>query len=155
MKSMHLSGLLIAAGISTAYVAAAQTVTFDFDTATPILSNGQNTPFDQTSGGISAHFSSPSGAAFSVQSDGSTGWRMSRFSGKYISDNNLNKNLLDIKFGQPISRITLTFATADFHQVEVPTTIQLTAYVDSTGGAAVGSANAHGAYAAIRCLWAP
>jgi hypothetical protein len=41
----------------------------------------------------------------------------------------------------------LTFATADFQQVEVPTTLQLTAYRDATGTPPVGTATAHGTYA--------
>lgn len=124
----------------------AQTVTFDFDTGMPALATGQNIPFDQTSGGVTAHFSSPSGSVFSVQTDVSTGWTMSQFSGKYLYDNNLNRNALDIQFSQPLTKITLTFATADFQQVETPTTIQLTAYLDSTATPAVGSATAHGTY---------
>ena len=46
-----------------------QTVTFDFDSGTPTLSRGQSTPFEQRSGGITAQFSSPTGAAFSIQND--------------------------------------------------------------------------------------
>jgi uncharacterized protein (TIGR03437 family) len=123
------------------------TVTFDFDTGTPALTPGVSIPFDQTSGGITAHFSSPSGSAFSVQTDSTTTFRLSKFSGNYLYDNNNNRNALDIKFSQPVTSITLAFATADFQQVEVPTTIQVTAYVDSTATVAVGSNTAHGIYA--------
>jgi uncharacterized protein (TIGR03437 family) len=122
-------------------------VTFDLDTGTPILAARQSTPFTQTSGGITASFSSPSGAAFSIQSDSTTGWHLSRFSGNYISDNNLNANVLVVQFSQPITSISFTFATADFQQVEVPTTIQMKAYLDSDQTPAVGSQTAHGAYA--------
>ena len=131
----------------SAVSARAQSVTFNFDTGTPTLAVGQNVPFDQTSGGITAHFSSPSGGAFSVQTDLSTGWHLSQFSGHYLNDNNLSQNALDIKFSQPVTSITLTFATADFQQVEVPTTIKLVAYLDSTTSAALGSATTHGTYA--------
>jgi uncharacterized protein (TIGR03437 family) len=142
------SALLIAAlGSWPACSAKAQTVTFDFDTGTPALSRGQSTPFDQTSGGVTARFSSPSGSGFSIQSDASTGWKMSKFSGNYLYANSLSSNVLDIKFSQQLTSITLTFATADFQQVEVPTTIQLTAYLDSNTTPAVGSATAHGTYA--------
>jgi hypothetical protein len=65
----------------SAVSAGAQSVTFDLDTGTPTLAAGQNVPFDQTSGGITAHFSSPSGAAFSIQTDLTTGWHLSQFSG--------------------------------------------------------------------------
>lgn len=147
MKLWVSTVLMAALGPWPASSAKAQTVTFDFDTGTPALTRGQSTPFDQTSGGITARFSSPSGPAFSIQSDASTGWKMSKFSGNYVYANNQNKNVLDIKFSQQLSSISLTFATADFQQVEVPTTLQLTAYLDSTGTPAVGSASAHGTYA--------
>lgn len=122
-----------------------QTVTFDFDNGMPPLAAGQSTPFDQTSGGITARFSSPSGAAFSIQTDSSTGWKMSRFSGKYLSSNNLNLNTLVIRFSQPASGIALTFATSDFHQAETTTSVQLTASMD-VSGAIVGSGTARGTY---------
>ena len=138
--------VLLAIGLWVACLANAQTVTFNFDTGSPALQAGQNIPFDQTVGGVTAHFSSPNGSAFSVQSDSTLGWTMSQFSGSYLYDNDLNMNPLDIKFSYPITRITLTFATADFHQSEVPSNILLTAYVDSTATAAVGSATAHGTY---------
>ncbi len=122
-----------------------QAVTFDFDTSAPNLSIGQNTPLDQTAGGITAHFSSPTDPAFSVQSDGSTQWHLSRFSGHYLYANNQNGNVLDIKFSRPLTAITFTFATADFQQVEVPTTLQAAAYLDAKT-ALVGAATAHGTY---------
>ena len=62
----------------------AQAVTFDFDTGVPATSAGQNTPLDQTSGGVTAHFSSPSDPAFSVQNPGSTQFKLSQFSGDYL-----------------------------------------------------------------------
>ncbi len=127
-------------------VARAQTVLFDFDSGTPTLFPGLNVPFDQTAGGMTAHFSSPQGAAFSVQSDASTAFHLSQFSGHYLYDNNLNMNYLDIKFSKLLNSITLTFATADFHQTETPTTIQLTAYRDSTGTLPVGSISTHATY---------
>ena len=139
--------LVAAAALAVVTPARGGIITFDFDTGTPTLVTGQNVPFDQTSGGVTAHFSSPEGAVFSVQTDGSTGFTMSQFFGQYLNDNNPNRNFLDIKFTQQLSSITLTFATADFQQVEIPTTIRLTAYENSTGTPAVGSATAHGTYA--------
>ena len=139
--------LFFAAVISwAAYSAHAATVTFDLDTSTPTLSTGQSIPFEQTAGGLTAHFSSPQGAVFSIQTDDSTQFRLSQFAGHYLYDNNLDRNFLDIRFSQQVGSITLTFATADFQQVEVPTTIQLTAYRDATGTQPVGSATAHGTY---------
>lgn len=147
MKLPRSARLLAALGLWTACPVGAQSVIFDFDTGAPALTNGQNTPFDQTSGGITAHFSSPSGAAFSIQTDATTGWKLSKFSGHYLNANNINGNALDISFSRPLTGITLTFATADFQQVEIPTTVRLTAYLGSTGTPAVGSASAHGTYA--------
>jgi uncharacterized protein (TIGR03437 family) len=120
-------------------------VTFDFDTGTPALTTGQAIPFAQSSVGITANFSSPSGPSYSVQSDTTTGWRMSRFSGRYLYDNDLTRSVLTIRFSRPLSAISLTFATADF-QIEVPSNVQLTAYLDSNATPAIGSATAHGAY---------
>ncbi|HMA47472.1 MAG TPA: FlgD immunoglobulin-like domain containing protein, partial [Frankiaceae bacterium] len=119
---------------------------FDFDTGYPTLGTGAGLPFSQLVNGVTAYVSSPQGNAFSVQTDGSTGWRMAWFSGHYLSDNNLNRNALDILFSHQLSGIYLTFATADFNQGEVPTTLLLTAYENSPASPAVGTATAHGAY---------
>jgi List-Bact-rpt repeat protein/flagellar hook capping protein FlgD len=119
---------------------------FDLDTGTPALFTGQGIPIDQTSGGITAQFSSPQGSAFSIQTDGSTGWWMPFFSGHYLYDNNLNRNVLVIRFFPPIETIAFAFATADAHQNEVPTTLQLTAYLEAGGPTPVGTATAHGTY---------
>src|ERR1700693_1112369 len=97
------STLLIAALGFGAYPARAQTVTFDFDSGAPALWTGQSTPFEQTAGGVTARFSSPSGPAFSVQTDASTGWKMSPFSGNYLCDNNLSQNTLGIQFTHSIT----------------------------------------------------
>ena len=141
------SSLLIALlGFWPSYPAQAQTVTFDFDSGTPTLFTGQSVPFDQTFGGVTAHFSSPQGSVFSVQTDASTHYQLSQFSGNYLYPNNLDRNYLDIKFSKQIRRITLTFATADTHQTELPTAIQLTAYADSTGTPPVGSTTTRGTY---------
>jgi hypothetical protein len=49
----------------------------NFDTGTPGLSTGQNAPFDQTSGAVTAHFSAPAGAGiYSIQTDASTGFTL-------------------------------------------------------------------------------
>ncbi len=139
--------LVVGLGGGLAGTAGAATVTFDLDTGAPTLSTGQSIPLDQTVSGVTAHMSSPSGPVFSIQTDASTGWKMSQFSGHYLYDNNLNMNPLDIAFSQEVNSITFTFATADFQQVEVHTTIQLTAYLNSTGTPAVGTTTAHGTYA--------
>jgi len=139
--------LLAVLGLGPVFSAKSASVTFDFDTGAPALTTGQSVPFDQTSGGITAHFSSPQGSVFSIQTGASTGWTLSQFSGKFLNDNNLNRNALDIQFSQPLSSITLTFATADFDQTELATTIQLTAYTNTTATPAVGTASIRGTYA--------
>ncbi|HEY5912830.1 MAG TPA: hypothetical protein VJA21_19735, partial [Verrucomicrobiae bacterium] len=53
--------LLAILGLFVASPVFAQTVTFDFDTDTPALTSGQNVPFDQSSGGVTAHFSAATG----------------------------------------------------------------------------------------------
>ncbi len=141
-----LAALVVAAFGSWPAYSAGTTVTFDFDTGTPALIIGQNVPFDQTSLGVTAHFSSPQGPAFSVQSDASTGFNLSQFSGHYVYDNNPNMNTLDIAFSQQLTNITLTFATADFNQTELPTIIHFTAYENSTGTPPVGIVNTRGKY---------
>jgi hypothetical protein len=124
------------------------TATFDFDTGTPAVTATQGMPASQTANGITAYFSSPTPGAggFSVQSDATTQYHMSQFSGNYLWPNSVYSPALDIQFSQPLTAITFTFATADFQQVEIPTTVQCTGYVDSTATAAVGFATAHGTY---------
>ena len=127
-----------------------KSVTFDFDTGSPAPSLRQNTPFDVSSGGITAHFSSPSDpAAFSVQDHSTTTFNLSQFSGNYLNDNTVDRNTLNIKFSQPVVSITLTFATVDYHDPGAggtATPIQLTAYNGSSTGTPVGSATAHGEF---------
>ncbi len=125
------------------------TATFDFDTATPLLVATQaGTPLDQTSAGVTAHFTSPTVGAggFSVQSDATTHFHLSQFSGNYLYPNSVYSPALDIQFSQPLTSITFTYATADFTQANVPTTIQVTAYQNSTANPAVGSASGHALY---------
>ena len=147
MKFMYGATLLAILGCF-APLATAGTVTFDFDTCVPQNIVYHGTPLDQTCSGITAHFSSPhdgwQGGGYSVQNAGTTFWTLSLFSGNYLMPNGLDPGALDIHFSQPVYSIRFYFATADFQQVEVPTTIQTDAYFNST---LVGSAQAHGTYA--------
>jgi hypothetical protein len=120
-------------------------VTFDFDTATPSLAAGQAVPFDQLSGSITAHWSSPLGAAFAVQTDSSTGYRLSKFSGNYL-DPALPGGSLVIQFSLPVISVTLNFATLDFQPIVTPSPLRLTAYQHSTNTPAVASIEAFGTY---------
>jgi hypothetical protein len=122
-----------------------QSVTFDFDTGTPVLTNSQLTPFDQTAGGFTAHFSATNDPAFSVQSEASTGWILSKFSTNCLVPN-ASPSVLDIQFSQPITNISLTFATFDFQDVLAPSTIELEAYATSTASPPLGTTAAQGTY---------
>ncbi len=132
-----------------AFAAAPFTVAFDFDTGLPTLSEGQNIPFNQTSGEITALFSSPYGpAAFSVQSYSTTFFKLSQFSGKYLYDNKPLRDPMDIEFSQSLTSISLAFATIEYHGgpgIE-PTNITLTAYLGSIGTTPIGSAIARGTW---------
>ncbi len=123
-------------------------ITFDFDTTIPVLSVGQGTPLDQTSGGVTAHFSSPSDPAFSVQNHDTTFFVLSQFSSNYLYPNNMNRNPLDITFSQPLASITVVFATVEYRdQVEVPSNITLTAFTNSTRSVSIGSSTTRGTFA--------
>jgi len=133
-------------GVCLATPALAQTVMFDLDTGTPLLSTDQSVAFLQTAGGIDATFSSPQGAAFSIQTDGSTYFRLSQFTGHYLYPNNIDRNTLHIAFSQSLSSVTLSFATVDYQDnAEVPANLELTAH-DSASGALAGTASTHGTY---------
>ncbi len=116
--------------------AAASPVTFDFDTGTPSLILRQNTPLSQTSGGMTAYFTSVSDPnKYSVQSIFTNpNIQLSRFSGNYLYDNSpLVGDSMDIKFNASLSSINFTFATFEFHGPtgQAPSNITLTAYLDS------------------------
>jgi hypothetical protein len=143
--------LVVALGyvLSRNYVAPPSTepaVTFDFDTDDPLLAEGQNLPFNQTSDGITAYFSSPSdtavASAFSIQDYETTFITLSQFSGKYLYDNKPSRDILEIRFSQQLKSISLTFATYEYQTG--PTTITLTAYVNSAETTPMGSASARG-----------
>jgi uncharacterized protein (TIGR03437 family) len=137
--------LFISICLAVPQLAVCQTaVTFDFDSSTPALTLGKSTPFDQSSAGLTASFNSLTGL-FSVQSDGTTGWKISKFSGNYLSSSPQTKCLLSIKFSQPLRSVSLTFATSDF-EIEKPSPLQLTAYMDTNVSPAVGTATARGTY---------
>jgi len=124
------------------------TVIFDFDTGVTAVPTGSNSPFSQSSGGLTAHFSSPSDpAAFSIQNHDTTFFTLSQFSGNYLYQNKSFRTHLHITFSQPLTKISLTFVTTDYHgvgEVDEPTAIKLTAYMNTIETASVGSAVARG-----------
>ena len=58
----------------------------------------------------------------------------------------MSEQPLDIAFSQPITSISFVYATANFHEVEVPSTIQLTAFSDALKTVTIGSQTGHGTY---------
>jgi hypothetical protein len=141
--------LLTVLVLASSFVLGAATyynATFDFDTGSPVLAEGRGTPFTQTSGSVSASFSSPSDpAAFSVQSYGTTFYTLSQFSGKYLYDNNPSRDILDIKFNAELVGINFTFATIELHGASTDQTsnLLLTAYENTT---LVSSTSAYGSF---------
>ena len=119
--------------------------TFDFETGFPILVETHNTPLNQTANGITALFSSPSDSftpQFSIQSYETTFTKLSLFSGKYLYDNKPSRDILEIKFSQPLNKVEFTFATIEYKMG--PSNIQLTAYSESADTPPVGSAISKG-----------
>ena len=132
-----------------AFAATSVSFTFDFDGGIPSLSEGQNIPFNQTSGEVTAYFSSPSGpAAFSIQSDSTTFFKLSQLPGKYLYDNGPLRDTLEIKFSHYLNNIELSFATIQYRGAsgDEPSNITLIAYIDSTATAPVGSVIARGTW---------
>jgi len=126
-------------------------IAFDFDTGSPFLIEGQNTPLSQTSNGLTASFSSPSDSAtpaFSIQSYDTTFFELPQFSGRWLYDNKPSRDLLDIKFSQQLASINFTFATLEYHggPSAEPSDITLVAYVNSTDTIPVGSTAVHGTF---------
>ena len=119
-------------------------ITFNFDSGTPTLTAFQPTPFDQTSNGLSAHFSStadsPSHPAFSTQSTNSlvsiAGVINSQnFSGNFLWPSTINHDSLNIKFSGSITSITLNFKTVELNDPGLGGTgsiIRIGAFVNST-----------------------
>lgn len=147
IRQMWVSTLLTAAiGLWPPCCAKAQTVTFDFDSGAPTLAPYQNLPADQTSSGITARFSAISGG-FSVQTDLTTGFSLSRFYGKYLYPNTTRGSALRIEFSRELIGIVFSFATTDYPEAELPTPIVLTALSATPSGTnVVGSVTNRAAF---------
>jgi hypothetical protein len=134
-----------ALGLWLAYSAPAQSVEFGLDTGTPPTHIYQNLPLDQTAGGVTAHFSAVSGS-FSVQTDSTTGFKLSQFSGHYLYPNVLRGSVLRIQFSVALTEISLTFATTDYPDSEGTTPLVLSAYASSAATVALGSTTNRAAF---------
>jgi hypothetical protein len=120
-------------------------VTFDFDTATPIITTRLPTPFNQTKDLVTAQFSSPTPSGFSVQNSQTALYKLSQFQGNFLADNNPSRDTLEIKFSQAITRITFVFATVEAEGLpgDQPSLIYLNAYL---GTSSVASTSARGTW---------
>ena len=144
-----IAALLAAITSTFAFAATPFTATFDFDTGVPTLSVYQGTPLNQTSGVVTANISSTSDpAAFSIQTDSTTSYKLSQFSGNYLWDSKSSRDSLDIKFNIPLNNITFVFATLEYSggSTVEPSNITLTAYMDSTATVPIGSTKARGTW---------
>ncbi|HZT31483.1 MAG TPA: PEP-CTERM sorting domain-containing protein [Bryobacteraceae bacterium] len=114
--------------------AAANTILFDFDSGSPPLSTGMGLPLSQTAGGATATFT----GRFSVQSHDTTFYNLPNFSGNYLDPSDVYSPPLTVSFDRVLIGLSFDFATADFG-LDTNTTLQLTAYLNSTFNPAVGS----------------
>jgi len=128
--------IALSCSLCVGFQAEAATIVFDFDSADPLV-QGQNIPFDQTSGGVKATFTSPLDMAlypFSVQTFSSAGIPvLLPFSGLFLQDNDISPSYLDIQFTASLSSISMDFAT---NETDNPQgggrNLLLTAYLGST-----------------------
>ncbi len=120
-------------------------VHFDFDSGAPDALLHQAAPFAQTVAGLTASFSSPNASSPTVENATTTGYTLSKFSGKYLAPSSSTGTVIDVSFDQPVTGVELHFATVEDPSVAVGSTVQLTAF-DNTSGAPVlvGTAIAHG-----------
>lgn len=120
-------------------------VTFDFDTATPIITTRLPTPFNQTKDLVTAQFSSPTPSGFSVQNSQTALYKLSQLQGNFLADNNPSRDTLEIKFSQAITRISFVFATVEAEGLpgDQPSLIYLNAYL---GTSSVASTSARGTW---------
>lgn len=84
------------------------------------------------------------GGGYSLQSQSTTFYSLSLFSGAYLMPNGLTPGDLLVTFNAPLTAIQFDFATADFHQNEVPTTIQLDAFLGPDWVRVAAVAKCHG-----------
>lgn len=124
---------------------AGRTSLFDFDS--PGLGAGMTMPSMLTVNGMTAGFSSPNAwlsGGFSIQNANTVlFYHLSQLSGNYLYPNSVYNPNLAIAFDRPVSSVTFTYATVDYHQTEIPTTVRITAF---QGATVVGSNSSHGMY---------
>lgn len=122
MKSGQLSLL---AGLSLLGTAA-QTIDFNFDGG-PL---GAGTPLDQSSGGITAHFTA-SGSAYSIQRADVLGFTPQGFSGYCLYPGGVFLSDLAISFSQSLTETSLLYAPEEY-ATDTSATLRITGYLGST-----------------------
>lgn len=117
---------------------------FDFDTAAPVLALNQALPLTQTSVGYGATFDSPEVDAFKITTEAASGRVLTKFSGNYLEPT-ADAGTLTIQLDQPVTGVSIDFATVEPLNVPVASIIQITA-IDNSSGAPVqvGTGIAHG-----------
>jgi len=127
----------------------AQSVTFDFDSGTPLLVVGNAAPLDQVVGGVTAHISSPVGG-FSVQNGTTAHYAVSTFTNNFLYPIAAGGafSTLDICFSEMVTNVAFDFATIqNLAVIDLETPVQLVASnCTSTLTTAVGSTNVAGVY---------
>lgn len=121
---------------------------FDFDTAIPVLALDQALPLTQTSVGYGATFDSPVVDTFKITNEAASGRVLTKFSGNYLEPTT-DAGTLTIQLDQPVTGVSLDFATVESIAAPVASNIQITA-IDNSSGAPVivGTGIAHGSVTA-------
>jgi len=126
------------------FAPSAATATFDFDSGMPPVFPTQGMPGSQWNNGLTAYFSTLSGA-WSIQNT-FYGWVPGVFSGNFLYPSTWSSTLA-VSFSQPVTNITLAFATGDVSsEYDIPTTVRLTAYADASMTVPVAMTTAKGAW---------
>ena len=119
-------------------------VHFDFDTSLPVPALDDGLPLTQSNVGYTASLSSPTEAAFKVATEAAGGRVLSKFSGHYLEPL-VDGATLVIQLDQPVTGVSIDFATVEAVNVPVASNIQISAIDNSTGVPVnVGTGIAHG-----------
>lgn len=117
---------------------------FDFDSGVPALSLDSFTPLNQTNASCTVSLSSPTPGAFKVTNETASGKTLSKFTGNYLACVT-DGGVLTIQFDQPVTGVSLDFATVEGTGRPVASNLQLTAFDTSSGNpVSVGVGLAHG-----------
>ncbi|MFO1484110.1 MAG: putative Ig domain-containing protein [Verrucomicrobiaceae bacterium] len=126
------------------FAAAPIVIPFDFDTAAPVPVADTPLPLVQTHTGYTATFSSPVAGAYKITTETTSGRVLSKFSGNYLEPL-ADGAMLVIQLDQPVTGVSLDFATVEAVNVDVPSNVQITAFDTSSGApVSVGTGIAHG-----------